>query len=206
MQYGNPEWQEWVLGEAEAIKHIKYACVLVLVQSPIQKMDHDPDMTRVFRRLTLPTYANAPSTQTHDFYINHLQTYSNGLSEIILGKAIKQLQLPREEIVVITKVYYTVGRDNRIVFQGSDADGYVNQHGLSRKHIFDSVKSSLMRLGMDYIDVLLCHRFDYETPIEETMQALHDVVKAGYVRYIGMSSCHAYQCILFLFHNLPFAN
>ena len=63
-----------------------------------------------------------------------------------------------------------------------------------QKHIFDSVKQSLERLQLEYIDVLQCHRFDPETPIEETMQALHDVVKAGYVRYIGMSSCYAWQC------------
>jgi aryl-alcohol dehydrogenase-like predicted oxidoreductase len=93
-----------------------------------------------------------------------------------------------------------------------DKIGYVNQHGLSRKvdalvsfpvscfvtlalqHIFDSVKKSLERLQLEYIDVLQCHRFDPDTPIEETMQALHDVVKAGYVRYIGMSSCYAWQC------------
>ena len=90
----------------------------------------------------------------------------------------------------------------------------MNQHGLSRKvhiltssvwafcdplsqHIFDSVKKSLERLQLDYIDVLQCHRFDPDTPIEETMQALHDVVKAGYVRYIGMSSCYAWQCMYF---------
>ena len=69
----------------------------------------------------------------------------------------------------------------------------MNRKGLSRKHIFDSVKSSLDRLQTDYIDVLQCHRFDHETPIGETMQALHDVVKAGWVRYIGMSSCYAWQ-------------
>ncbi|KAH0580141.1 hypothetical protein H2248_002948 [Termitomyces sp. 'cryptogamus'] len=124
--------------------------------------------------------------------------YSNGLSEIILGKAIKQLQLPREEIVILTKVYFTVAREyaTNLVATGEKPEdlGYVNQRGLNRKHIFDSVKASLQRLGVEYIDVLQCHRFDYETPIEETMQALHDVVKAGYVRYIGMSSCHAYQC------------
>ncbi|KAG5716790.1 putative aryl-alcohol dehydrogenase, partial [Termitomyces sp. T112] len=123
--------------------------------------------------------------------------YSNGLSEIILGKAIKQLQLPREEIVILTKVYFTVAREyaTNLVATGEKPEdlGYVNQRGLNRKHIFDSVKASLQRLGVEYIDVLQCHRFDYETPIEETMQALHDVVKAGYVRYIGMSSCHAYQ-------------
>ncbi|KAF7800164.1 hypothetical protein EIP86_011411 [Pleurotus ostreatoroseus] len=71
--------------------------------------------------------------------------------------------------------------------------GIIQQKGLNRKHIFDSVKASLKRLQLDYIDLLQCHRFDYDTPIEETMQALHDVVQAGYVRYIGMSSCWAYQ-------------
>jgi len=71
--------------------------------------------------------------------------------------------------------------------------GIINQRGLNRKHIFDTVKASLKRLQLEYIDVLQCHRFDYTTPIEETMQALHDVVQAGYVRYIGMGSCYAYQ-------------
>ncbi|CCO35995.1 Putative aryl-alcohol dehydrogenase C977.14c [Rhizoctonia solani AG-1 IB] len=123
--------------------------------------------------------------------------YSHGESERILGKAIKELRLPRDEIVVMTKVYHVVKRSSEsgIVFPGPDADaaGYVNQYGLSRKHIFDSIKHSLERLQLDYVDVLQCHRFDYDTPITETMQALHDVVKAGYARYIGMSSCHAYQ-------------
>ncbi|KAG6840490.1 hypothetical protein C0991_006360 [Blastosporella zonata] len=165
MQYGTPDWQAWVLGEEEAIKHIKFAYVFILISC---------------------------------YLFEEYSVYSNGLSEIILGKAIKQLQLPREEIVVLTKVYFTVGREfsTNLVVTGEQPDeaGYVNQHGLSRKHIFDSVKASLKRLDLDYIDVLQCHRFDYETPIEETMQALHDVVQAGYVRYIGMSSCHAYQC------------
>ncbi|KAF8624680.1 hypothetical protein AX17_007011 [Amanita inopinata Kibby_2008] len=124
-------------------------------------------------------------------------TYSNGLSEVILGKAIKQLNLPRDEIVVMTKLYAIVGRtpDVSLAAPGLDPDslGYVNRHGLSRKHIFDAVKNSLKRLQLDYIDLLQCHRFDYDTPIEETMQALHDVVQAGYVRYIGMSSCWAWQ-------------
>jgi aryl-alcohol dehydrogenase-like predicted oxidoreductase len=64
---------------------------------------------------------------------------------------------------------------------------------LTFQHIFDSVQASLKRLQLDYIDLLQCHRFDYDTPIEETMQALHDVVQKGWVRYIGMSSCFAYQ-------------
>ncbi|KAI0328021.1 Aldo/keto reductase [Cubamyces sp. BRFM 1775] len=123
--------------------------------------------------------------------------YSNGLSEIILGKAIKQLNLPREELVIMTKLFSSIPKDRSVNafapgFKPAD-HGIINQKGLNRKHIFDSVKASLERLQLDYIDLLQCHRFDYETPIEETMQALHDVVKAGYVRYIGMSSCYAYQ-------------
>jgi len=161
MQYGSTEWQDWVLGEEEAIKHIKFA-----YDAGIQSFDT----------------ANV---------------YSNGLSEIILGKAIKELKLPRDEIVIMTKLHGTVARDykTRLMGPGANPDdsGYVNQHGLSRKHIFESVKHSLERLQLDYIDLLQCHRFDYETPIEETMQALHDVVQAGHVRYIGMSSCYAYQ-------------
>ncbi|KAF8800902.1 Aldo/keto reductase [Phlegmacium glaucopus] len=132
----------------------------------------------------------------YDAGINTFDTanvYSNGHSEIMLGKAIKQHNLPRDEIVILTKVYFTVGRTINTPIGAADEEGYVNQHGLSRKHIFESVKHSLERLQLDYIDVLQCHRFDKDTPIAETMQALHDVVQAGYVRYIGMSSCWAWQ-------------
>ncbi|KAJ7168463.1 Aldo keto reductase [Mycena filopes] len=110
--------------------------------------------------------------------------YSSGLSEEILGRAIKKHQLPRDEIVILTKVFYPLSRDPAKLVHGTpaaDGEGYVNQWGSSRKS------------SIDYIDVLQCHRFDPNTPIEETMQALHDVVKAGYVRYIGMSSCYAWQ-------------
>jgi len=165
MTYGSSEWLKWVLDEKTGIEHIKFA------------------------------YENG---------INAFDTanvYSNGESEKILGKAIKQLNLPRDEIVVLSKVFFVVGREfsgNGVTFrfssnQEKDKGGYTNQYGLSRKHIFDSVKASLRRLQLDYIDVLQCHRFDPETPIEETMQALHDVVQAGYARYIGMSSCWAWQ-------------
>lgn len=124
-------------------------------------------------------------------------TYSGGVSEIVLGKALKEIGCPRESVVVLTKLYNPVWtglqKDKPNTDEGLDQAGYVNQHGLSRKHIFESVKLSLERLQLDYIDVLQCHRFDYDTPIAETMQALHDVVQAGWVRYIGMSSCWAYQ-------------
>ncbi|KAL7282850.1 hypothetical protein ACG7TL_002263 [Trametes sanguinea] len=136
-------------------------------------------------------------------YENGIQTfdtanvYSNGLSEVMLGNAIKKLKLPREELVIMTKLHGVVAPEygRNLMREGVNPDdiGLVNQYGQSRKHIFASVKASLERLQLDYIDLLQCHRFDHNTPIEETMQALHDVVQAGYVRYIGMSSCWAYQ-------------
>ncbi|KAF9793045.1 Aldo/keto reductase [Thelephora terrestris] len=121
-------------------------------------------------------------------------TYSNGESERILGKALKEYKIPREKVVIMTKVFFPVpDEEGPTPLAGADDLGYVNRHGLSRKHIFAAVKDSLERLDLEYVDVLQCHRFDPETPIEETMQTLHDVVKAGYARYIGMSSCYAWQ-------------
>ncbi|CAL1707761.1 unnamed protein product [Somion occarium] len=117
--------------------------------------------------------------------------YSNGQSEIILGKAIRELQLPRDELVIMTKVFFPVGK-NHTTGLNPDEIGLVNQYGLSRKVRCFSVSSFLERLQLDYVEVLQW-KFDLNTPIEETMQALHDVVKTGYARYIGMSSCYAYQ-------------
>ena len=122
-----------------------------------------------------------------------------GRSEIILGRALKVIGAPREAFVVMTKLFYCTVEDGTMSFDdivaGVNPDdlGYVNQHGLSRKHIFDAVKASLRRLNLNYIDVLQCHRFDPNVEISETMHALHDVVQAGYARYIGMSSCWAWQ-------------
>ncbi|KAI0781535.1 Aldo/keto reductase [Trametes elegans] len=123
--------------------------------------------------------------------------YSSGASERILGNAIKKLNLPRDELVIMTKVALPMfsldDPDAMKKYKTPEKYGFVNQHGLSRKHLFDAVKGSLSRLQVDYIDVLQCHRFDPTTPIEETMHALHDIVKAGWVRYIAMSSCWAWQ-------------
>ncbi|KAG8731646.1 hypothetical protein FRC11_003088 [Ceratobasidium sp. 423] len=110
--------------------------------------------------------------------------YSNGLSEVILGEAIKKYNLPRDEIVVMTKVFFTVAPAINIAW--ASAADYPNQNGLSRKHIFEPIKHSLERLQLDYVDVLQCHRFDPDTPVAETIQVLHDVVQAGYARYIGI--------------------
>ncbi|KAG6894366.1 hypothetical protein C0992_006434, partial [Termitomyces sp. T32_za158] len=137
MQYGTPQWQEWVLGEEEAIKHIKFAYVRVVA-------------------------------------------YSNGLSEIILGKAIKQLQLPREEIVILTKVYFTVARDDgaNLFAHGTKPDElrYVNQHGLSRKSTKCKVRLELelrtSKLDISYTDYAITHNL---TPFV-SMQNHHSIL------------------------------
>ncbi|TFK81883.1 Aldo/keto reductase [Polyporus arcularius HHB13444] len=123
--------------------------------------------------------------------------YSMGLAEKYLGNAIRKLNLPREELVIMTKIglpFISLDDPNaHKKYADPERNGIVNQRGLNRKYIFDAVKAALARMQLEYIDVLQCHRFDPTTPIEETMRALHDVVQAGYVRYIGMSSCWAYQ-------------
>src|SRR6266849_2525595 len=105
--------------------------------------------------------------------------YSLGVSEEITGRALKEFA-PRDRVVIATKVFNPMGDDP-------------NQRGNSRKHIHHSIDESLRRLGTDYVDLYQIHRFDYETPIEETMAALHDVIKAGKARYIGASSMFAWQ-------------
>ncbi len=105
--------------------------------------------------------------------------YSLGNSEEILGRAIRDFAR-RDEVVIATKVY------------GRMRPG-PNGAGLSRKAIFAEIDASLTRLGMDHVDLYQIHRFDYDTPIEETLEALHDIVKFGKARYVGASSMHAWQ-------------
>lgn len=105
--------------------------------------------------------------------------YSLGVSEEVTGRLLNE-SVRREEVVIATKVYFPM-------------NDKPNQGGLSRKHIMDSIDASLRRLGTDYVDLYQIHRWDCETPIEETMEALHDVVKAGKARYIGASSMWAWQ-------------
>lgn len=124
--------------------------------------------------------------------------YSNGISEEIIGRFIQGYCIPRHKLVLLTKCYGVVGEEpglqnfllNKELQNSKD---YVNQPGLSRKAIFEAVNGSLKRLGTDYIDLFQIHRFDYNTPIAETMEALHDIVKSGKVRYIGASSMYATQ-------------
>jgi len=105
--------------------------------------------------------------------------YSRGVSEEVVGRALHELT-GRDRVVIATKAFYPL-RDGP------------NQRGLSRKHLFNAIDASLRRLGTDYVDLYQIHRFDYETPIEETLEALHDIVKAGKARYIGASSMFAWQ-------------
>jgi 1-deoxyxylulose-5-phosphate synthase len=106
--------------------------------------------------------------------------YSAGVSEEILGRALRDFGPGRDRVVIATKVFQPMGDDP-------------NLRGLSRKHIFHSIDDSLRRLGVDYVDLYQIHRFDYDTPIEETLGALHDVVRMGKALYIGASSMHAWQ-------------
>jgi aryl-alcohol dehydrogenase-like predicted oxidoreductase len=112
-------------------------------------------------------------------FFDTANVYSMGVSEEILGRAIRDFAR-RDEVVVATKVRGEMGPKP-------------NQSGLSRKHIMESIDASLKRLGMDYVDLYIIHRFDYGTPIEETIQALSDVVKAGKALYLGASSMWSWQ-------------
>jgi aryl-alcohol dehydrogenase-like predicted oxidoreductase len=121
-------------------------------------------------------------------------TYSNGESERILGRAMKAYNIPRSKVVILTKLYYPVmDDDSRPQPPDPYSQSLVNQMGLGRKHIFDAVEASLSRLGTDYIDVLQLHRLDRDTPPEEIMRALHDLVCMGKVRYLGASSMYCWE-------------
>jgi aryl-alcohol dehydrogenase-like predicted oxidoreductase len=111
--------------------------------------------------------------------------YSLGASEEVLGRALKDFSESRERVVIGTKVFNPMGEAP-------------NQRGLSRKHLFHAIDDSLRRLGTDYIDLYQIHRFDPDTPIEETMEALDDIVRAGKALYVGASSMFAWQFARFL--------
>ncbi len=119
--------------------------------------------------------------------------YSNGASEIVTGKLLKEFA-KRDDIVIATKVFYPVFDAMHLDAATARPDDIrPNSRGLSRKHIFAAIDASLKRLGTDYVDLYQIHRWDPHTPIAETMEALHDVVKAGKARYIGASSMWAWQ-------------
>ncbi len=113
-------------------------------------------------------------------FFDTADVYSNGVSEEVTGRLLARVFDSREDYVLATKVFFPMGSGP-------------NDSGLSRKHILASIDASLRRLGVDYVDLYQIHRWDPNTPIEETMGALHDVVRAGKARYIGASSMYAWQ-------------
>jgi aryl-alcohol dehydrogenase (NADP+) len=130
----------------------------------------DEEQSRPFIRRALDAGIN---------FFDTANMYSNGASEEVVGRALRDFA-KRSEIVLATKVFFETGPGP-------------NDRGLSRKHIMTEIDNSLRRLGTDYIDLYQIHRFDPSTPIEETIEALHDVVKAGKARYVGASSMYAWQ-------------
>jgi 1-deoxyxylulose-5-phosphate synthase len=118
-------------------------------------------------------------------FFDTADVYTQGKSEEVIGRALRDF-VPRDEVVIATKVHGITGPGP-------------NDMGLSRKHILSSIDASLKRLGTDYVDLYQIHRWDYETPIEETMEALNDVVRMGKARYIGASSMYAWQFAKALF-------
>ncbi|RBQ14129.1 aldo/keto reductase [Spongiactinospora rosea] len=113
-------------------------------------------------------------------FFDTADSYGRGASERVTGRLLRKIFPSRDDYVLATKVYYPMGEGP-------------NDRGLSRKHILASIDASLTRLGTDYVDLYQIHRWDRHTPIEETMEALHDVVKAGKARHIGASSMYAWQ-------------
>ena len=138
---------------------------------------------RGFHEWTLPEDESRPlirkALEMGITFLDTANVYSDGSSEEIVGRAVKDFAR-REELVIATKAHGRMRKDP-------------NGAGLSRKAIMTEIDASLRRLGTDYVDLYQIHRWDYETPIEETLEALHDVVKAGKARYIGASSMHAWQ-------------
>lgn len=139
--------------------------------------------SKAWREWVLPEDESRPYVQQAlELGINFFDTadvYSLGVSEEVTGRALRDFAR-RDEVVLATKVFNAMGDKP-------------NQRGLSRKHILDSIDASLRRLGTDYVDLYQIHRWDDETPIEETMEALNDVVRAGKARYVGASSTYAWQ-------------
>jgi aryl-alcohol dehydrogenase-like predicted oxidoreductase len=120
------------------------------------------------------------AVETGITFFDTADVYSAGVSEEATGRLLEELFPRREDYVLATKVYSAMGEGP-------------NDRGLSRKHIMDSIDASLRRLGTDHVDLYQIHRWDDQTPVEETMEALHDVVKSGKARYIGASSMYAWQ-------------
>jgi aryl-alcohol dehydrogenase-like predicted oxidoreductase len=141
------------------------------------RLNRHESLTHLFRLYELRTGGWALELGINFF--DTANVYANGTSEEYLGRALKDFA-KRDEVVIATKVRQPMGSGP-------------NDYGLSRKHVLNSIDASLKRLGTDYVDLYQIHRWDYETSIEETMEALHDIVRAGKALYIGASAMFAWQ-------------
>nr|QFR37201.1 aldo-keto reductase [Cyberlindnera americana] len=168
MTFGSKEWADWVIDDEEEV----FAILNKAYELGIRTFD------------------------TADMY-------SNGVSEILLGKWIKKFNIKRDKIVIMSKVFNPVDDEIKDLvkkkvtgtFTKEEEINLANGRGLSRKHILDAAENSVKRLGT-YMDLYQIHRFDPETPIEETMRALNDVVEKGYTRYIGASTMRAVEFVM----------
>lgn len=151
MQYGTPEWRDWIL---------------------------DEESSRPFIERALELGIN---------FFDSADMYSRGVGEEVLGRALRDFAESRDDYVLATKAYFSTGK------------GGPNQRGLSRKHLISALDASLRRLGTDYVDIFYIHRWNYSTPIEETLRTLEDLVRSGKVRYLGASSMFAWQFAKALF-------
>ena len=152
------------------VSRICLGCMSYAVSSQDGRWELDKEQSRPYFQRALELGIN---------FFDTADVYSNGKSEEVTGRALRDFAR-RDEVVIATKVRFPMGEGP-------------NDQGLSRKHIMSSIDASLKRLGTDYVDLYQIHRWDYETPIEETMCALHDLVRAGKVRYIGASAMFAWQ-------------
>jgi aryl-alcohol dehydrogenase-like predicted oxidoreductase len=157
-------------GSGLKVSRICLGCLSYGVPDERHRWVLDENAGRQFIRLALENGIN---------FFDTANMYSYGASEEILGRAIRDFSR-REDVIIATKVFYTMRDDP-------------NGGGLSRKAIMTEIDNSLRRLGTDYVDLYQLHRWDYGTPLEETLEALHDIVKAGKVRYLGASSMHAWR-------------
>ncbi|KAI0338455.1 Aldo/keto reductase [Trametopsis cervina] len=163
MSYGDKVWAPWMIAQDQAL--------------PILKAAFDRGVNT----------------------INTGNIYSNGGSERIIGNFMKQYSIPREQLVISTKARFIVAHNHPEVVTGFgeylviNKPEYINTGGLSRRALFNQVHASLERLQTSYIDILVVHMADRNTPVEETMKALHDLVESGKVHYIGASNIHLWE-------------
>ena len=203
MSFGHKDWQPWVIEEGEALPILKAAYDRGVNTWDIANVYSNGVCEEIIGKVRLEGYVSCRQprsgrTNRTPTSIDTCQLCPN------CSQTIKKYKIPREKLVILTKCFSWVGdspgsRAFMYRQKCGESKDYVNQGGLSRKAIFSAVDASLRRMDIEYIDLLQIHRFDHNTPIEETLEALHDLVKAGKVHYIGASSMWTYQFAMMQF-------